>query len=102
MKPKTQTIITSLVLLVCFVLGCSTTHDIDIRSETQLRYDEPFEQEIRAMAVKRERFYYLGKAIDQDEYDRRVDDIVMQQDRALLTSQFEAEQKVVPIIMLRF
>jgi outer membrane murein-binding lipoprotein Lpp len=102
MKTQTYITIAAAILLVCFAAGCSTTSDINIRTDLQLDDEEPFMAEIRELATKRDRFYYLGKPIGQGEYSRRVDDMINKQEQFYITSQPEVEPEVVPILLLRF
>lgn len=100
---KTLTRITLLMLLVCLAVGCSTTSTYNTRTGLEPDAEEPFMEDIRDFARKREDtgFYYLGKYIDQEEFERRFVDIVKRREEADITGsspQFE----VVPIILLRF
>lgn len=99
---KTQIMMAMVMLLVCFVAGCSTTSDIKIRANPQSDYDEPFMEEIKELATKRKHIYLLGETIDQAEYDRRVTDIVNRRDLAYRTSQSEAQRDVVPFCIVRW
>lgn len=93
----------AIMLMIIFAAGCSTTSDIAIRSEVQTSDEEPFMEDVRELATQRRdtNFYYLGKPIDQAEYDRRVDDIVSTQEQSLLTG-YEGQPEVVPVLLLRF
>ena len=101
MKTQTRIMVVTVMLLVCFVAGCSTTSDIKIRANPQSDYDEPFMPEIRELATKREGPYIIGN-IDPPEYDRRVTDIVNRRDRVSPTSESEVQSGTVPIVIWRF
>lgn len=91
-----------LILMGCLIGGCSTTNHVTTQKIWKIRNDEPFMEEIKKIATKREGFYFLGQPIDGAEIERRKADLYHQQDFSLRTSGDRELFVGIPVLMVRF